>query len=129
MNKISLTKLLEITAEATGVDIPEIIGKRRDEYITEARCLFCTLARREWYRLIEIGNIIGVNHSVVLYHLRRHENRMSTDKYYHRCYNNATLEIDKINENIVIEIEEKEIETSLGIRVATIITKYYKHNI
>jgi IS30 family transposase len=124
--KTTIKKILEIACNSTGNTIDELISNNRSDYISESRYIFARLARNERYSLEEIGLASNRDHSTISHRLKQHENQISVNKYYTRCYYESEQELNDYKNGYITETKEEIIDTPYGKRKAQIIIKYHK---
>lgn len=98
---ITLTDLLNIVSEASGVAVEDIVSKSRKADITAARHLFCLFAskikvkeEKKLFSSIEIGKAINRNHSTFFCSLKTAKDLIKVrDKYFTQMF-------DKVVDNL-----------------------------
>ena len=66
---ISPIAILNLVSEKLEVSIEQLMGKKRDAYIVEARHIFCNISKKNnsnW-TLARIGDLINKDHSTVIH--------------------------------------------------------------
>ena len=60
--------------------------------------VFCKFARIDGYKLQEIGDMININHSAVLHHLKNFDNEYNYNPAFRNAFNQILIKIYKLNQ-------------------------------
>jgi chromosomal replication initiation ATPase DnaA len=74
--------VLRSVSEATGIPIPDIVGKQRVQAIADARMAVCVGLRRRGMSIPEIGKTVGREASAIRYCIRESYKRVSVDRKF-----------------------------------------------
>ena len=91
MNEIYL-----IVCDVFGID--DIGAKSRKQNIVLAKRALCKCARVNGYKLQEIGDMININHSAVLYHLKYFDNEYDYNPTFKNAFNQILFKQNKHNQ-------------------------------
>jgi chromosomal replication initiator protein len=88
---ISHKAILQYTCDAFGINETEIYARTRKPKIVEARFVCIYLIRKNIrYSLNDIGEIFGLDHSTVLYAIRKAEIYQEVDEDFKRLLNEVS---------------------------------------
>jgi hypothetical protein len=94
-NKTILDCIFEHYEQTYGITREAVTGKARSYQITMVRAILIVILKEELKLTgVEIGDIIGINHTNVVYHCKNHSGRKATERLYKERYN-ETLGIAK----------------------------------
>ena len=83
----TLGAILDYVCLETGITKDQIINRNNSQQITEARQIYCYLAKKHTdYSLKDIGKFIKRGHAAVIYSIRTVENLLEKDKIFIRTY-------------------------------------------
>ena len=83
----TLGTILDYVCLETGITKDQIINRNNSQQITEARQIYCYLAKKHTeYSLVYIGKFIKREHATVIYSIRTAENLLEKDKIFIRTY-------------------------------------------
>lgn len=102
-----LNEILACVSKTTNVPVVDIVSKKRNQPISDARRLYFKVSletlKDEGVTLKNIGESIGLDHSIVVYYRRTAQNLIETDKRFRRMYDRVmaiyqpgTLEFNNI---------------------------------
>lgn len=111
---IDFNLLTDVVEEFSGIKKEELISKRRFRHLVEPRMMCSNLMKENHPRLSleQIGSMLNVDHSSVLYHIKMHKLLMTQkDGTYKKIYNQISdeyiKELAKSNGNVVAELIDK----------------------
>lgn len=82
-------EIISAVAEATGVPVGAITGKRRTGGVVTAKTMATALLREAfpWWSLPDLAKMMGRRtHGNVMHHLKRHRDMMETDSSYRKLF-------------------------------------------
>jgi len=94
--KLSLEELQTIFSQ----NYPRINGvthfrsKSRARYLTDARSIFCHIARRMRYTTVEIGKFLNKDHTTVVHMTQKTNDLLQTDPFFNELYTDISNKID-----------------------------------
>ncbi len=81
MKKIKLEDILNEVCGVMGVDIEDVCGKSRKDFVVNARRIYCHTARKHTKESFErIGQVVGVDHATAIYHNNKVKDYQETTK-------------------------------------------------
>ena len=89
-------EISEIICNVFGVD--DIGAKSRKQNIVLANRVFCKFVRDDGYKLQEIGNMININHSAVLHHIKNFDNEYKYNPAFRNAFNQILIKLYKLNQ-------------------------------
>ena len=89
-------EISEIICNVFGVD--DIGAKSRKQNIVLAKRVFCKFARDDGCKLQEIGNMININHSAVLHHIKNFHNEYKYNPAFRNAFNQILIKLYKLNQ-------------------------------
>lgn len=96
MEYIELDSVIDIIAREMDVSVDEIKSKKRTKKITEARQLYMYFARELLNEsLVAIGKTVDRDHSTVLHGIKKIEQKMTTDNFFHEIVLNLRRKIHR----------------------------------
>jgi hypothetical protein len=107
--------LLDLVEEELGIDRKEVLSRKRNPYIIDARRIISVcLVRHTKYKLNHIGRFLGgLDHSSIIYYRDTHEDLMETDYEFRKkfskvhsrfeLYITAGLPVEKKLKNLLKE--------------------------
>ena len=105
---IDFNLLTDVVEEFSGIKKEELISKRRFRHLVEPRMMCSNLMKENHPRLSleQIGSMLNVDHSSVLYHIKMHKLLMAQkDGTYKKIYGQISdeymKELAKFNGNVV----------------------------
>ena len=66
-------EILKPFAEKLGISIDDLISKKRNHHLTDARKIICNDLRKKGLTLHEIGFILKKDHTTVIYNIRAYK--------------------------------------------------------
>jgi len=83
LTKHRIERALNATSELFEVTRPKIAGRCRQQVAVEARqAFYAAVYAACMTTFIELGSVLGQDHTTVLYHVRKAEDRMACDMDY-----------------------------------------------
>lgn len=111
---IDFNLLTDVVEEFSGIKKEDLVSKRRFRYLVEPRMMCSNLMKENHPRLSleQIGRMLNVDHSSVLYHIKTHKlliaQRDNTYKnIYQKISDEYIKELTKSNGNVVAELIDK----------------------
>lgn len=108
--KNELNEILKCVCETTNVPLVDVVSKKRNQPISDARRLYFKVAmdtiKDENLTLRMVGESIGLDHSVVIYYKKTAQDLIETDRAFRRLYDRviATYQPGQIEFNNIPQL-------------------------
>lgn len=85
-----LNEILECVSKTTNVPLVDIVGKKRNQPISDARRLFVKVVtekiKHDGLTLRQVGELVGLDHSTVIYYKKTAQDLIDSDRRFRRLY-------------------------------------------
>lgn len=80
--------ICEQVKSVTGIDITKVHGIRKGEYVRIRATIIVTMIKYKGTKTVELAELLGIDHTTVIYHRENHTGRYQSDDDYAELYDN-----------------------------------------
>lgn len=100
------SNLIEFIKDQTGIDITKVNGIRKGDYVRIRATIIVTMTKYKGTQTVELAELLGIDHTTVIYHRDNHTGRYQSDDRYMELYDSvarhlSTMDNDGSNSDLV----------------------------
>lgn len=89
--------LILFVKDQTGIDITKVNGIRKGDYVRIRATIIVAMTKYKGTQTVELAELLGLDHTTVIYHRDNHTGRYQSDDRYMELYDSVARFISSVD--------------------------------